>query len=354
MRVERVGLLWKMVGTRRTRDATAEEVLLALDLAQTEALLEQAQRDNHFAEMCAAQRECRRLAGERDLWRDLAAEAQVQLCAARRERDEVRAEVERLTGELADERVVCLCGCPDAEHESRLDDGESCGHDDHDCIRVCPAALDVAQRLRTTLESETLRAQGLLKQATTEQDRALQAEQENARLREALRKHGQHSPRCTYTDADEYGPETPCNCGLRAALAAQPEREVRCAITVARDCCMGDCSREHRRECGAPMPCEQHAAYAPAVRPEPADRPEAALVARLAGEMRAKLAARRHKGGWRGESTTWLAQRLRDEADELEAAVIDRKPVADVWAEAADVAAFAAMVADVYEQEGNR
>ena len=37
--------------------------------------------------------------------------------------------------------AVCLCGCPDAEHESYGEDGESCGDEEHECVRVAPAVL---------------------------------------------------------------------------------------------------------------------------------------------------------------------------------------------------------------------
>lgn len=46
--------------------------------------------------------------------------------------------------------AVCLCGCPDSEHESYGEDGESCGHDDHECIRVPKAVLAYVERLRST------------------------------------------------------------------------------------------------------------------------------------------------------------------------------------------------------------
>lgn len=39
----------------------------------------------------------------------------------------------------------CACGCPMTQHESYGEDGESCGNDNHDCVRVFPA---VALRLR--------------------------------------------------------------------------------------------------------------------------------------------------------------------------------------------------------------
>lgn len=53
--------------------------------------------------------------------------------------------------------AVCLCGCPDSEHEAD-ECGESCGHDNHECIRVAQAVLEIVQRYRVAL-SDALRAQ---------------------------------------------------------------------------------------------------------------------------------------------------------------------------------------------------
>ena len=56
------------------------------------------------------------------------------------------AELESLLREC---NAVCLCGCPDAEHEAD-ECGESCGHDNHECIRVPKAVLAYVERLRST------------------------------------------------------------------------------------------------------------------------------------------------------------------------------------------------------------
>lgn len=61
------------------------------------------------------------------------------------------AEVARLTDLLRECNAVCLCGCPESEHESYGEDGESCGHDDHECLRVAPAVLEIVQRYRVAL-----------------------------------------------------------------------------------------------------------------------------------------------------------------------------------------------------------
>lgn len=58
------------------------------------------------------------------------------------------AEVARLTALLRECNAVCLCGCPDSEHEAD-DCGESCGNDHHECIRVAPAVLAYVNKLRS-------------------------------------------------------------------------------------------------------------------------------------------------------------------------------------------------------------
>ena len=59
------------------------------------------------------------------------------------------AEVARLTALLRECNAVCLCGCPESEHEAD-ECGESCGHDNHECIRVPRAVLAYVERLRST------------------------------------------------------------------------------------------------------------------------------------------------------------------------------------------------------------
>jgi hypothetical protein len=58
-------------------------------------------------------------------------------------------QIVKLKGQVADLRAVCLesnavclCGCPDSEHE-RYDDGEGCGHDDHECVRASVTVADM-------------------------------------------------------------------------------------------------------------------------------------------------------------------------------------------------------------------
>lgn len=61
------------------------------------------------------------------------------------------AEVARLTALLRECNAVCLCGCPESEHESYGEDGESCADEGHECIRVAPAVLEIVQRYRVAL-----------------------------------------------------------------------------------------------------------------------------------------------------------------------------------------------------------
>ncbi len=78
-------------------------------------------------------------------------------------------------------------------------------------------------------------------------------------------------------------------------------------------------------------------------------------VNRFAKLMERKLRANDHKGGWERETTAYLSRRLGQELKELRGAVArlngstDPTPeqVATVGKEAADVANFAMMIADV-------
>ena len=65
----------------------------------------------------------------------------------------------------------------------------------------------------------------------------------------------------------------------------------------------------------------------------------------MAQHMRRKMLANMHKGGWRDESVECLIARLREEVDELETLIRDGG--FGIYGEAADVANFAMMVADV-------
>jgi len=60
-----------------------------------------------------------------------------------------RDEVARLTALLHECNAVCLCGCPDGDHEAD-ECGESCEHDDHECLRVPKSVLAYVETLRRT------------------------------------------------------------------------------------------------------------------------------------------------------------------------------------------------------------
>lgn len=73
-------------------------------------------------------------------------------------------------------------------------------------------------------------------------------------------------------------------------------------------------------------------------------------VARFAQDMERVLRANDHKGGWQNETTGYLSKRLHQEVHELSRELM-RKPRCcyAVRKEAADVANFAMMIADVCE-----
>lgn len=68
-----------------------------------------------------------------------------------REKDE---EIARLTGELAGDRAVCLCGC--VEHENYGEDGESCENEDHVCIRVALGVRQTAEAAVATARRDAI------------------------------------------------------------------------------------------------------------------------------------------------------------------------------------------------------
>ena len=72
---------------------------------------------------------------------------------AKKEADVYRKSVEdrdRLERELGESNAVCICGCP--VHESYGEDGESCGVDSHDCIRVSASAATLYAKLQQEVE----------------------------------------------------------------------------------------------------------------------------------------------------------------------------------------------------------
>jgi NTP pyrophosphatase (non-canonical NTP hydrolase) len=78
---------------------------------------------------------------------------------------------------------------------------------------------------------------------------------------------------------------------------------------------------------------------------------ENALVEELAVVMRQKLAENRRKPHWRQADLGYLTRRIYDEARELSRAIKRGATPAEVRREAADVANFAAMVADLYNTQ---
>ena len=65
-------------------------------------------------------------------WKDRALKAEARLAAAYQVIDL--------------DNAVCLCGCPLSEHEAVDEGAEQCEHEDHECIRVAPAVLEIVTR----------------------------------------------------------------------------------------------------------------------------------------------------------------------------------------------------------------
>jgi NTP pyrophosphatase (non-canonical NTP hydrolase) len=79
-------------------------------------------------------------------------------------------------------------------------------------------------------------------------------------------------------------------------------------------------------------------------------REEQAIVRRLAHHQRAKLRIHRNRIHWRKwGSDRFYVERLIGETLELMEAINNDRLPSDVWNEAADIANFAAMLADRYE-----
>jgi NTP pyrophosphatase (non-canonical NTP hydrolase) len=71
----------------------------------------------------------------------------------------------------------------------------------------------------------------------------------------------------------------------------------------------------------------------------------------FSGLMEKELKENDHKGGWQNESMEHMLVRLQEERDELVYAIdkflIDKKDPREIFSEAADVANFAMMIADI-------
>ena len=78
------------------------------------------------------------------------------------------------------------------------------------------------------------------------------------------------------------------------------------------------------------------------------------VVAWFSGVMEERLRANDHKGGWSHCSQRFLLARIFEEIFELEAAIENGAIPADIESEAADVANFAMMLADVCGGAGRR
>ena len=82
--------------------------------------------------------------------------------------EKAEARVKELEGELTEERVVCLCGCDQHEHESYGEDGECCGKDGHVCLRVAMAVAIVYAQTKARvaeLEAELANRAGCINEA---------------------------------------------------------------------------------------------------------------------------------------------------------------------------------------------
>ena len=74
----------------------------------------------------------------------------------------------------------------------------------------------------------------------------------------------------------------------------------------------------------------------------------------FAKEMEKRLLDNDYKGGWDDCTPAWLLKRLGEEMKELRRAVRAKEPTEQISEEAADVANFAMMVADVTAFRGSR
>src|ERR1017187_9603380 len=115
-----------------------------------------------------------------------------------------------LRAALAETTGVFLCGCPPEDHESYGEDGESCGHDDHECIRTCRAIQTLYTRRSAALkkaeeerDAQTRRADvtlakmcdardAVVARATAAEAKLKKAEEENQNFRGDACENGHH------------------------------------------------------------------------------------------------------------------------------------------------------------------
>jgi hypothetical protein len=59
--------------------------------------------------------------------------------------------VHNVVQRVKEDNAVCVCGCSNSEHENVSEEGESCEHDDHECIRTCEGVVQIVTGLRKEL-----------------------------------------------------------------------------------------------------------------------------------------------------------------------------------------------------------
>ncbi len=170
--------------------------LLSGKLRDSEAAREKAERD-HAARVeameCERDESDRRRSDTLELTNELLDDAQRKLVAAESTLAAEREEHERTKRTLAEREAVlrecnavCLCGCPASEHESYGEDGESCGHYYHECVRVAPAVLAAMQTERARAERLAEAAKAAVNGIVEKYERAIpRSSFEKARLRVA-------------------------------------------------------------------------------------------------------------------------------------------------------------------------
>ena len=112
--------------------------------------------------------------------------------ALRAERDAALARAEELAVLCNESNSTCICGCPPQIHEMVDEGAESCGRDDHECIRTSRsvaslyrAALARAEKAEEALGNHSDLA-GIVAVSKSEYARLIASEAEAKRLREAL------------------------------------------------------------------------------------------------------------------------------------------------------------------------
>jgi hypothetical protein len=86
------------------------------------------------------------------------------------------AELRQLREVCAESNAVCVCGCPDAEHEHVDEGGECCGVDGHECVRTSVTVLAMLEQMRDDLSVEPDLVEWHATERAIAMDRAKQAE----------------------------------------------------------------------------------------------------------------------------------------------------------------------------------